>query len=246
LHREDQDSILNRLLAMPSVPVRRVASAVWQMDYIYACPGGPNSPLGRAAQRQPNSARYRIGAFNDLPNTAVAIVWINFLRPAELEAYHEGRAALEQIATSPTEAMPFYAIPALANEADPLLDDGAVDELIVKGFAVGIISASRAPAIPPFYFVNGHAGGRPVHTLAPHVKRQLPKLGNTNAEMRRAIATNAAHRAEVKTVWSSRLQQDGGTALAALIRNLLAQDTLNTPDLRQAAGRVVHQLERQE
>ena len=245
LNQKEQDSILNRLLAMPSVPVRRIAGAIWTTDYIFACPGGPASPIWRAAQRQPNAARFRAADFNELPDTAVALVWVKFIRPAELEAYHEGRAALEQIAGTPADAMPFYAIPALALEADPSLDSAAIEELIVKGIALGIISASRLPAVPPFYFVNGHAGGRPVHTLAPHIKRQLPKLGNTTAEMSRTIATNGSYRAEVATAWGNRLRRDGCNVLATLISNLLAQDALNTPDLRQAAGRLIHRLEKQ-
>jgi hypothetical protein len=241
-----QNELIGSLLAKSTLPVRKVATAIWAQTFIFAAPGGANGPLGRSLRRHAGAGRFEVRDWSDLANTAVAMVWAPFIRPSEMEAYQEGKEALEQLRARCAEEqlLSLYPFERLAVEADPEISVHRVDELIVEGFAVGQIGASKWPSTPPFYLCNGHTGGRPVHLLKPAIKRSLPRLGSSIAEVRRTLSRRPDLRREIEATWRAEMNEHGTNALVCKVKEALAADVLSTTELRDAASRLTARLVR--
>lgn len=241
-----QNELIGSLLAKATLPVRKVATAIWAQTFIFAAPGGANGPLGRSLRRQAGAGRFEVRDWSVLANTAVAMVWAPFIRPSEMEAYQEGKEAMEQLRARCAEEqiLSLYPFERLAVEADPEVSVHRIDELIVEGFAVGQIGASKWPSTPPFYLCNGHTGGRPVHLLKPAVKRSLPRLGSSIAEVRRTLSRRPDLRREIEATWRAEMNEHGTNALVCKVKEALAADVLSTTELRDAASRLTARLVR--
>jgi hypothetical protein len=210
-----------------------------------AVPGGANTRLGVAVKRRNSQAQ--VSTSND-PLRAFAVCSTALFRPRDLDGYSRWKKEFDAVSEAGRGTRLVTDLQFL-HEGDGLVTVEQIDEWIVKGIVAGVIAPSIEPAGGTWYVLAAGEGKRPSEVPAGlrHARfgraRHGGRLGETAAQMRKAIGGRPALQERVEERFKNLLAARGSSDVRRLAISLVSTGRLPSADLTHAVQRIVHRLE---